>query len=185
MKIQELAMQGLFLIEPDVYEDDRGFLMVVHREDFFKDQGIPVYFVQENQSRSKKDVLRGLHFQWDPPLGKLIRVTQGITFMVAVDIRKTSRTFGQWLGMEIGATNKKELYASPGFATGFCSLADSTDVQYRYTALYNPAGEGTILWNDSRVGIKWPLEKAIISERDKKALTLAEWSTRKESDLFV
>jgi len=184
VKIEENKIKGLYIITPTIHSDDRGFLMEVFHEGKFKEAGIEVKFVQDNQSQSQKNVVRELHFQWDKPLGKLFRVIRGSAFMVAVDIRKNSETLGQWFGEEFNEENKKIIFAPPGFATGFCALEDKTDIQYKYTALYNPDGESNILWNDKRIGIKWPIENPILSERDSAAQTLDEWLIRPESNYF-
>ena len=185
MDITETNLKGLFVILPRVLEDTRGFFVELYRDDAFRKIGIPSAFVQENQSHSKKNVLRGLHFQWDPPLGKLIRVVAGRVFMVAVDIRKRSPTLGRWFGEEFRAEEHRELYASPGFAAGFCTLSESADVEYHYTALYNPKGESNIVWNDPTLGIQWPIADPILSPRDAEAQTFDAWLQRPESAFFT
>lgn len=177
-------MPGLFVIKPDVKGDERGFFMEVFRQDVFAKNGLDLQFVQVNHSRSGLNVLRGLHFQYDKPLGKLIRVINGRAYVVAVDIRKNSPTLGRWQGMELSAENKTLLYVPAGFASGFCVLDEIAEVEYQYTALYNPQGESNILWNDQALNIAWPLKNLIISERDKNANTLAEWLKKPESELF-
>lgn len=177
-------MSGLFIITPEPLEDERGFFMELYHRDKFATGGIDATIVQANNSWSKKGVVRGLHFQWDEPLGKLMRVPTGAAFLVAVDIRKNSPTFGKWFGEEFSPKNNKIIWAPPGFAMGFCALEEGTTLNYMFTALYNPRGEGSILWNDSDIGIKWPVAEPIVSERDKSAMTLKEWLARPESDLF-
>lgn len=160
---------------PEVFEDERGFFMEMFRADSFKELGLPHSFVQENLSRSKKGVLRGLHFQWDPPMGKLMRVTGGEAFLVAVDIRKGSPTLGRWLGLKVSAESRKQVWAPAGFARGFCALSDHVEVQYACTAIYNPKGESGIRWNDPDIGIAWPGSDFILSEKDRNAQFLAQW----------
>ena len=186
MKIEETGLRGLYVIKPQVREDSRGFFMEVFREDIFKENGLNIEkFVQQNHSRSVKGVVRGLHFQYNPPLGKLIRVINGKAFVVAVDIRKKSITLGQWFGIELSAENKNLLYAPAGFASGFAVTADVAEVEYLYTAPYNQAGESNILWNDEKIGIKWPdISNPTLSDRDKNARTLSEWLNTPESNLF-
>jgi dTDP-4-dehydrorhamnose 3,5-epimerase len=158
--------------------------METFRVDQFANMGLPTQFVQDNHSRSAKGVLRGLHFQWDPPMGKLMRVTRGVAFLVAVDIRKGSPTLGQWFGLEVSAENKKQVWAPHGFARGFCSLADDCEVQYKCTGVYNSRAESGIYFADPAIGIRWPIDPAAatVSERDRNAQTLAEWLASPQSD---
>src|SRR5512136_2396135 len=141
VKIESVHLNGLAVLLPEVFEDDRGFFMEVFRADQFRDLGLPTEFVQENHSRSKKGVLRGLHFQWEPPMGKLMRVTVGSAFLVAVDIRKDSPTLGRWFGVEASSTNRKQVWAPAGFARGFCVLSEVAEIQYMCTGIYNSKGE--------------------------------------------
>jgi dTDP-4-dehydrorhamnose 3,5-epimerase len=170
------------VVVPKVIGDDRGFFMETYREDNFRDLGLPTEFVQDNHSRSSKGVVRGLHFQWSPPMGKLMRVTQGAAYLVAVDIRKGSPTFGQWLGLEVSAANKKQVWAPYGFARGFCSLTNDCEVQYKCTGLYDSTGESGIRFDDPEIGIEWPLSQISVSERDRNAQTLREWERSPLSD---
>jgi len=176
------------LTHPDVAEDERGFFLEVFRADVFAEAGLPGVFLQDNHSRSRRGVLRGLHFQWDPPLGKLMRVTQGSAFLVAVDIRKGSPTLGQWYGTEVSAQNKKQVWAPAGFARGFYVLSDYAELQYKCTAIYNPKGESGIRWNDPRIGIEWPFPQdatgLVISEKDRSARSFDDWLASPESDTF-
>ena len=172
------------MIVPEVFEDDRGFFMEVFRADQFKQLGLPHEFVQENHSRTAKNVVRGLHFQWDPPMGKLMRVTQGEAFLVAVDIRKGSPTMGHWYGTMLSAQDKKQVWAPAGFARGFCVLSDYAEVQYLCTGAYNNKAESGILWNDPAVGIHWPVTDPILSAKDAKAQTLAQWLGSPLSERF-
>lgn len=186
IKIESRSLGDVVVLVPDVFEDSRGFFMETYREDQFKDLGLPSHFVQDNHSRSARGVVRGLHFQWEPPMGKLMRVTQGAAFLVAVDIRKGSPTLGKWVGFEASAKNRRQVWAPAGFARGFCVLSESAEIQYKCTGLYNNKGESGILWNDPAIGIEWPVSasQAELSEKDKKAQTLAQWLARAESDYF-
>jgi len=158
--------------------------METFRNDQFKDLGLPYDFVQDNHSSSMKGVMRGLHFQWEPPMGKLIRVTRGIAYLTGVDIRKNSPTLGKWFGVEVSEENKKMVWAPAGFARGFLSLSDYVELQYKCTGIYNKDAEGNILWDDPEIGIEWPIKDPIISERDKHAPTLNEWLKKPESNYF-
>ncbi len=163
------------VIVPKVLGDDRGFFMETYRSDNFRDLGLPTEWVQDNHSRSAKGVLRGLHFQWEPPMSKLMRVTRGAAFLVAVDIRKGSPTLGQWFGMEASAENKKQVYAPYGFARGFCALTGECEVQYKCTGIYNSGAESGIYYKDPEIGIEWPIEDVIVSDKDAKAQSLKGW----------
>jgi dTDP-4-dehydrorhamnose 3,5-epimerase len=140
--------------------------------------------VQDNHSGSTKGVVRGLHFQWEPPMGKLMRVTKGTAFLVAVDVRKGSPWLGKWVGIEASAENRRQVYAPAGFARGFCVLSDFAEIQYKCTGHYNSGGESGILWNDPAIGVEWPVRDPVLSDKDKKARTLAEWLAAPESDHF-
>lgn len=172
------------VLAPDVFGDQRGFFMETFRADHFRALGLPHEFPQDNQSRSQRGVVRGLHFQWDAPMGKLMRVTLGSAFLMAVDIRKGSPTLGQWFGIEISEEDKRQVWAPPGFARGFCVLSEVADVQYKCTATYNPKTESGIRWDDPAIGIHWPVSQAILSEKDRNARTLEEWLATPESDNF-
>jgi dTDP-4-dehydrorhamnose 3,5-epimerase len=177
-------LNGIVVIVPEVFEDERGFFMEVYRADQFKELGLPHEFVQDNHSGSVKGVLRGLHFQWDPPMGKLMRITVGRAFLVAVDIRKGSPSLGKWFGIEASAENKIQVWAPAGFARGFCVLSDFAEIQYKCTGTYNKQAESGILWNDPEIGVQWPVDRPILSGKDANAQTLAEWLKRPESDHF-
>jgi dTDP-4-dehydrorhamnose 3,5-epimerase len=184
MKIEPTSLKDLYVIKPSVIQDSRGFFMEVFRDDLYAEQGLAIpRIVQQNHSKSSQGVVRGLHFQWDKPLGKLIRVVSGSAFVVAVDIRKKSETLGKWFGLEVSAENKNILYAPAGFASGFAVTSLVAEVEYLYTAIYNQQGESNILWNDPKIGINWPIPKPLLSDRDKSAVTLAEWLQTPESDL--
>ena len=186
--IESQHLNGIIVLtHPDVFEDERGFFLEAFRADQFAELGLPTAFVQDNHSRSRKGVLRGLHFQWEPPMGKLMRVTQGSAFLVAVDIRKGSPTLGQWFGIEVSAKNKKQVWAPAGFARGFYVSSDYAEVQYKCTGIYNNQCESGILWNDPRIGIEWPVDnpaELVISDKDNNARTLDQWLASPESDHF-
>ena len=184
IKKESEHLNAIIVIVPEVFQDERGFFTEIYRKDQFDDLGINVEFVQDNHSRSSKDVLRGLHFQWDPPMGKLMRVTLGSAYLVAVDIRKGSPTLGKWFGIEVSAENKKQIWAPAGFARGFCVLSDFAEIQYKCTGIYNSKAESGIRWNDPSLGIKWPCANPITSIKDDKSQTLEEWLKQPESDFF-
>src|SRR3954469_11359285 len=163
INIESRNLRDVVVLVPEVFQDSRGFFMETFREDQFKAHGLPTSFVQDNHSRSSKGVVRGLHFQWEPPMGKLMRVTLGTAFLVAVDIRKNSPTLGQWIGVEASAENRRLVWAPAGFARGFCVLSDVAEIQYKCTGLYNNKAESGILWNDPRIGIEWPVAEPSLS----------------------
>ncbi len=183
-KIESTHLNGLMVIAPDVFRDDRGFFMETYRADTFQALGLPAEFVQDNHSGSIKNVVRGLHFQWEPPMGKLMRVTVGKAFLVAVDIRKGSPTIGKWFGVVTSPENPKLVWAPAGFARGFCALSDYAEVQYKCTGVYAKTGESGILWNDPAIGIEWPVSAPLLSEKDAKAQTLAQWLDNPQSNNF-
>jgi dTDP-4-dehydrorhamnose 3,5-epimerase len=184
IRIESEHLNGICVLVPEVFEDERGFFLEAFRADQFKELGLPYDFVQDNHSRSQKGVLRGLHFQWEPPMGKLMRVTYGSAYLVAVDIRKGSPTLGQWYGLEVSAQNKKQVWAPAGFARGFYSVSDFVEIQYKCTGIYNHKGEGGILWNDDEIGVQWPSKDPILSKKDEHAQTLSQWLSTPESDNF-
>jgi len=184
IKIESRHLESVVVLVPDIFQDSRGFFTETFRADLFGALGLPTEFVQDNHSRSVKGVVRGLHFQWEPPMAKLMRVTAGNAFLVAVDIRKGSPTLGRWVGIEASAENRRQVFAPAGFARGFCALADNTEIQYKCTGIYNSRAEAAIHWNDPAIGIKWPLEDVIVSDKDRKARTLEEWLKLPESDHF-
>lgn len=176
MKIVETALPGVRIIEPRVFGDARGFFMETWNVEAFCKAGLDVSFVQDNHSRSQKGVLRGLHFQNPGPQGKLVRVTKGAVFDVAVDLRWSSPYFGKWVGVELSETNQRMLWVPEGFAHGFLTLEDDTDFLYKCTAPYAPQSEHSLAWNDPSVGIEWPLDdiEPIISAKDNAGLSLAD-----------
>jgi dTDP-4-dehydrorhamnose 3,5-epimerase len=186
LRVESKHLDGdVIVIVPECYQDQRGFFLEIFRADQFKDLGLPGEFVQDNHSGSVKGVIRGLHFQWDPPMGKLMRVTRGSVFLVVADIRKGSPTLGKWFGVVTSVDNRKQVWAPAGFASGFCVLSSFAEVQYKCTAIYNNHGESGILWNDPEIGIEWPISNPILSDKDAKAQTLSRWIETRESDRFI
>jgi dTDP-4-dehydrorhamnose 3,5-epimerase len=173
------------IIVPKAFEDQRGYFMESYRKDRFTELGIPYEFLQDNHSRSVRGVVRGLHFQYAPPMAKLMRATVGTLFVVAVDIRKGSPTLGQWVGAELSAENKRQMWAPPGFARGFCVLSEIGELQYKCTATYSPTGEGGIRWNDPDIGIEWHTDNPILSKKDAQAPLLAEWLETPAAEHFA
>jgi len=179
-KFTETSIEDVYIIEPTVFGDERGYFMETYHQNEFKDAGLDLNFVQDNQSKSTKGVLRGLHFQYTHPQGKLVRVIKGEVFDVAVDLRKNSATYGKWVGVLLSDENKKQFYIPEGFAHGFLVLSEIAEFTYKCTNFYHPDDEGGILWNDEDVGIEWPLEginEIIMSDKDKKLLPLNETVT--------
>jgi dTDP-4-dehydrorhamnose 3,5-epimerase len=175
LKIESRHLGEVVVLVPQVYADDRGYFMETYRADSFREMGLPAIFEQANHSYSRKGILRGLHFQWDPPMGKLMRVTRGSAFLVAVDVRPGSPTVGKWVGIEASAENRRQVWAPASFARGFCALTDDVEVQYLCTGVYNSRAESAIRWDDPEIGIAWPITPTLISEKDRKAQTLREW----------
>jgi len=160
VEVIKTSLEGVVVIEPKVFGDERGFFLETFQADRYQEQaGIDLPFVQDNHSRSAKGVLRGLHFQKTKPQGKLVRVVRGEVFDVAVDIRKGSPTFGQWEGVILSEEKKRQFWVPPGFAHGFVVLSDVADFEYKCTDYYDPSDEGSLAWNDPDVGINWPLDK--------------------------
>ena len=175
MNVIKTKLEGCVIIEPKVFGDERGFFLEVFQVERYADlAGISLPFVQDNQSRSSKDVLRGLHFQKTKPQGKLVRVVKGEVYDVAVDIRQGSPTFGEWEAVILSDKNKLQFWVPPGFAHGFVVLSDIADFEYKCTDYYDPSDEGNILWNDSDLNIRWPVDVPILSEKDADALKLAD-----------
>lgn len=176
---EKTSIEGVYIIEPTVFGDDRGYFMETYQANEFKEAGIDYNFVQDNQSKSKKGVLRGLHFQYTKPQGKLVRVIKGEVFDVAVDLRKDSETYGKWEGIILSEENKKQFFIPEGFAHGFLVLSDEAEFTYKCTDFYDGDDEGGILWNDPEIGIDWPLEglNILLSEKDKQWKTMRETKT--------
>ncbi len=170
----ETTIEGLSLIEPQVFGDSRGFLVETFRADAWADLGVDVTFVQHNHSRSVARTLRGVHFQASPGQAKLVRCTRGSIFDVAVDLRSDSPTFGKWEGYVLDDEKHRQLFVPVGFGHGFCVLSELADVSYQLSSLYDPATERGIAWDDPDVGIEWPVEDPLLSKRDISAPKLAE-----------
>ena len=166
MKFIDTALKGVVLIEPDVFDDPRGYFLETYHAGKYAGGGIPGPFVHDNFSHSVRGTLRGLHYQLRHAQGKLVMALEGRIFDVAVDIRKGSPTFTQWVGVELSGENKRQLYIPPGFAHGFCVLSDTADVLYKCTDVYAPQDERGIIWNDPALGIKWPVADPLLSKKD-------------------
>ncbi|OUR61399.1 dTDP-4-dehydrorhamnose 3,5-epimerase [Colwellia sp. 39_35_sub15_T18] len=179
MKIIETNLPGVIVFEPRKFGDARGFFLETARADTLKEAGIEAMFVQDNHSRSTKGVLRGLHYQLTQPQGKLVRVATGAVFDVAVDVRKGSPTFGEWFGTTLDEESMRMMYVPPGFAHGFVVLSDTADFIYKCTNYYHPQSEQGIFWNDSEVGIQWPITDVQLSDKDIKNPLLKNQLTEK------
>ncbi|MEM9058403.1 MAG: dTDP-4-dehydrorhamnose 3,5-epimerase [Pseudomonadota bacterium] len=180
MKFTPSPLPDVIVVEPKVFGDERGFFMETWRQDLASQFGLDLTFVQENHSRSGPGVLRGLHYQVNQAQGKLVRVVRGEVFDVAVDLRRSATTFGQWFGIHLSADNKRQLWVPPGFAHGFLTLSDTVDFVYRCTDYYAPDEERAILWNDPELGIDWPLPSGApptLSERDASGTPFAQAET--------
>jgi len=181
---RRLAIPDVVLLEHETFEDARGYFMEVYKGAHFREVGLPDAFVQMNESRSARNVIRGLHFQWDPPVGKLMRVAHGAAFLVAVDIRHDSPTLGKWVGETVTADDRKQIWAPAGFARGICALEQNTLVQYLCTGTYNAATESGLRWDDSDIAVDWPVTDPLVSDKDRRAQTLREWLGRPEARSF-
>jgi dTDP-4-dehydrorhamnose 3,5-epimerase len=166
MRILETPLPGVMVIEPRVHSDARGFFLETFRADAFSAAGLPHVFVQDNHSRSIRHTLRGLHWQWRRPQGKLVRSIEGTIFDVAVDLRPDSPTFGLWFGTELSAESFRLMYIPPEFAHGFCVMSEVAQVEYKCTEFYDPEGEAGLIWNDPDLAIDWPVETPVLSARD-------------------
>src|SRR5580704_10944682 len=184
IQVESRPLENMAVIVPEVFQDSRGFFMETYRADQFRELGLPTDFVQDNHSRSAKGVVRGLHFQWEPAMGKLMRVTSGSAFLAAVDIRKGSPTAGEWVGLEVSAENRRQVWAPAGFARGFCVLSETAEIQYKCTGIYSNKAESGIRWDDPAIGIEWPLKEVTVSDKDRKAQTLAQWLALPQSNHF-
>ena len=166
MNVVETALPGVLIIEPKAFGDHRGFFLETFQVERYREAGITLPFVQDNHSRSQRGVLRGLHFQKTRPQGKLVSVSRGAVYDVAVDIDPASATYGQFVGVELNDDNHRQLWIPPGYAHGFCVLSEVADFQYKCTDFYFPADEGGLLWNDPDVGIPWPITEPQLSAKD-------------------
>ena len=179
MKISATAIADVLVFDPTVHGDHRGYFMETFRASHFAERGIDVTFVQDNQSLSSQGTLRGLHYQLKKPQGKLVRVGSGRVFDVAVDMRRSSSNFGQWVGVELSAENKKQLWVPPGFAHGFYVMSQSAELIYKCTEYYDASDDHCLLWNDESLAIDWPLVGAqpLLSEKDRAGAVFAEAAT--------
>ncbi len=174
LKVTQASIPGVLVIEPEVFGDERGFFLETFHQTKYAEASLDKTFVQDNHSRSARDVLRGLHYQLQQPQGKLVMAVKGEIFDVAVDIRRGSLTFSQWVGVHLSEQNHKQLYIPEGFAHGFCVISDSADVTYKCTSLYRPGDDYTVLWSDPAINIDWPIENPQLSDKDAQAPTLAD-----------
>lgn len=174
MKVETTKLDGVLLVTPQVFGDDRGFFMETFNKAKALESGLPEEFVQDNHSKSSYGVLRGLHYQSPSWQGKLVRVVQGEIYDVAVDIRANSPTFGQWVGYYLDDKTKQQLYVPEGFAHGFCVTSETAEVIYKCTSLYAPDEEGSLLWNDPEIGIEWPIDSPILSPKDEVGTPFSE-----------
>lgn len=175
MRSLPTSLPGVLLLEPKVWSDDRGFFLESFNERVMAPLGIVGPFVQDNHAHSKKDVIRGLHYQVEHAQGKLVRVVHGEVFDVAVDVRRNAATFGKWFGTRLSAENKRMMWIPAGFAHGYLVLSESSDFVYKATDFYSPESERTVLWNDPQIGIEWPLQGTpVISAKDRQGLSLRD-----------
>ena len=174
MDVIRTPLPGVLLLRPRVFADDRGYFLETYNASRFREMGLPETFVQDNHSRSRRGVLRGLHFQEPHAQGKLVRCTRGSIFDVAVDIRVGSPTFAQWFGTELTEQNRELLWVPPGFAHGFCALTDDTDVLYKCTTFYDASADRGVAWNDPDIGIGWPVAAPLLSPKDSAAPRLKD-----------
>lgn len=175
MKVIETDLPGVLIIEPKVFGDSRGFFFETYQKQRYAEAGITYDFVQDNRSRSQRGVLRGLHFQVKKPQGKLVSVSQGEVYDVAVDINPASESFGKYVGVSLSEDNHRQLWVPPGYAHGFAVISEIADFQYKCTDYYDSADEAGIVWDDSRIAINWPVQNPSLSDKDKILPTLAEY----------
>jgi len=166
MRIVATDLPGVLIVEPRVFPDGRGWFFESYHQRRYAEAGLPASFVQDNHSRSAPGTVRGLHYQLKHPQGKLVRCVRGAIFDVAVDIRRGSPTFGKWVGVELSEDNKRQLYVPPGFAHGFCVPEVVSEIEYKCTDFYHPEDESGIIWNDPSIGIHWPIQEPILSNKD-------------------
>jgi len=186
MNVQESSLPGVLIIEPSVFTDSRGFFQETYEQDRYRNAGMPATFVQDNLSRSRRGVLRGLHFQLRRPQGKLVQVLDGEVFDVAVDLRRKADTFGRWVGAILSAENHRQIYVPPGFAHGFYVLSDSATLVYKCSDIYDPQSERTLIWNDREIGIEWPMQNPpILAEKDAAGLPLASCEVYEDDDVVA
>jgi dTDP-4-dehydrorhamnose 3,5-epimerase len=183
-EIETTSLPEVKIVKPKIWKDNRGYFTEVFNANAFMELGLPHEFQQISHSFSTKGVVRGLHFQWNPHADKLMRITRGKAFMVAVDIRKNSPSLGKWYSNIFDEETKHQLWAPAGFARGFCAISDYVEVQYLITGVYTPSCESEIAWNDKDLKIDWPVENPILSEKDKKAQSFKEWLNSELSNNF-
>jgi dTDP-4-dehydrorhamnose 3,5-epimerase len=167
MRVEQTGLSGLLLIEPSCFRDQRGFFLESFQAERYRANGIVEAFVQDNHSRSHQGVLRGLHFQIRRPQAQIVTVIRGRVFDAAVDLRPGSATFGSWRGVELGDEGPRQIYMAPGFAHGFCVLSDFADLHYKVSEIYDGGDEGGVVWNDPQIGIRWPVNRPVMSDRDR------------------
>ncbi len=184
MKIEPTIFEDAFVIVPNVFGDSRGYFHEVYHKEKFHELGLNVEFVQDNLSKSTKGVLRGLHFQWNPHQGKLVRAVTGKIYDVIVDIKRDSPTFGKWFGIELSEENHKMLWIPPGYAHGFLTLSDEVILEYKCTGVWNGNCEASIRYDDPEIGIVWPLTDVVVSEKDMEGMSLREWAENENFDVF-
>jgi dTDP-4-dehydrorhamnose 3,5-epimerase len=174
MNVLQTPLAGVFLLEPRIFKDDRGWFFESYHEKRYWDAGLAAKFVQDNHSRSSQGTLRGLHYQLEHPQGKLVRVVMGEVYDVCVDIQQGSPTFGQWYGVYLSDENHRQLYVPPGFAHGFCVVSENADFLYKCTDFYTPGDEYSIRWDDPQIGIEWPITDPLLSDKDARAPLLKD-----------
>lgn len=174
VEFNKTELDGVLVIVPKVFEDPRGFFFESYHAQKYRDGGVDADFVQDNHSKSVRGTLRGLHAQHRRPQGKLVRCLRGEIYDVAVDIRKGSPTFGRWIGVTLSEANRHQIYVPPGFAHGFCVTSDIAEVEYKCTDVYDPGYELTVMWNDPEVGVEWPVEAPVLSDKDANGKSLRE-----------
>jgi len=174
IKVKSTSLEGFLIIEPNFFKDDRGFFLETYQEDIYKAAGITDKFVQDNQSRSIKGVIRGMHFQVKRPQAQIVTIMRGSVFDVGVDLRQNSPTFGKWHGVELCDTGQRQVYMAPGIAHGFCVLSDLADLHYKVSRFYDPDDECGMVWNDSEVNIEWPSITPLIHQRDASYQSLSQ-----------
>ncbi|MFQ6611971.1 MAG: dTDP-4-dehydrorhamnose 3,5-epimerase [Fidelibacterota bacterium] len=174
MKLEQTRIPGILLLHPDLHADERGYFYEIYKASHFSKMGLPDHFIQDNQALSRKGVLRGLHYQLHQAQGKLVRVVEGTVFDVAVDIRKNSPTFGEWIGFELSADNHLQVFIPEGFAHGYFVMSPTAVFQYKCTREYTPEDEYGLNWNDPELAIEWPVGNKIVSPKDSALPTLAE-----------
>lgn len=184
MHVVKTSFHDAFILTPRVFSDDRGYFFETFHQEKFNALGFKVPFVQDNVSYSKKHVLRGMHLQWNPHQGKLVRVLHGAVYDVIVDVKKNSPTFGKWHGEELSEENHKMFWMPPGYAHGFVTLSDEAYVEYKCTGVWNGKCEISLLWNDPKIGVEWPVASPLLSPKDKEAQTLETWLKTPEFQVF-